>query len=237
MAVASLLLASSAAAFVSSRTKLFVPMQYNQLESTGMDAFSCNHPAQRRNIIMRAATSEKDMEAEINNMRVKEIRDELESYGISTKSFLEKKELAEALLAARKEGKTPIKDTNEASSSSSSSSASSTAEGSSNNSSVNRQERLQKEMEKCKSMKVSDLKKELESYGLSTKSYFEKSEFVRAVAEARVDGVKKSAGGSSGAGQQKEEPRDPSFRDVTVSKFSGDSKMSLGGTVIDVKAR
>ena len=41
-------------------------------------------------------------------------------------------------------------------------------------------------------MKVGELKSELESLGVSTKSFFEKSEFVRALAEARVDGVKKS---------------------------------------------
>lgn len=41
-------------------------------------------------------------------------------------------------------------------------------------------------------MKVQELKSELESLGVSTKSFFEKSEFVRALAEARVDGVKKS---------------------------------------------
>jgi len=159
------------------------------------------------------------------------------------------------LVAARKEGKTPVvvgvngDDDGGASSAStsdasSSSSSETTTSASSNNnsksSSANRQERLNEEMEKCKSMKVGELKKELESYGVSTKSFFEKSEFVRAVAEIRVDGVKKkqtsttTAGSSSGT--VKEEPRDPSFRDVTVSKFTGD-KALLGRGVIDVKAR
>lgn len=55
-------------------------------------------------------------------MRVKQIKDELESYGISTRTFLEKGELVEALIQARKEGKTPIV----TSSTSSSSSADST---------------------------------------------------------------------------------------------------------------
>ena len=91
---------------------------------------------------------------------------------------------------------------------------------------------------KCNAMKASELKKELESYGISTKSLFEKSEFVRAVAEARVDGVTTKSGGRNSAGQQqKDEPIDPSFRDVAVSKFSGESKMAMGGAVIDVKAR
>ncbi len=44
-------------------------------------------------------------------------------------------------------------------------------------------------MQKCQSMKATDLKKELEERGVSTKSLFEKTEFVKAVAEARVDNV------------------------------------------------
>lgn len=225
-AVAFLLLAASTQSFFTNRSSMIIPMQQSQIRSSRI------HPqkfgSHRQYVVMKSAASDTEMEAEINKMRAKEIREELESYGVNTKSFLEKSELADALLAARKEGKTPIKNA----------SSSSSTNGSSTGSSVaNRQERLQEEMEKCKSMKVSDLKKELESYGISTKSYFEKSEFVRAVAEARVDGVTKQAGGSSSGGQQREEPRDPSYRDVVVSKFSEDSKMALGGTVIDVKAR
>ncbi len=199
------------------------------------------------NVLMMATTaaaSDEELEKEIQAMKAKDIRQELESYGMSTKSFFEKSELVGALIAARKEGKNPIGNVNgddgsEGSSSTSSASSSSTK----NSSGANRQERLNQEIEKCKSMKVSDLKKELESFGVSTKSYFEKSEFVRAVAEARVDGVKKSSGssgGSSSSGRSSnkvnEEPRDPSYRDVTVSKFSG-GKTLLGGRVIDVRAR
>lgn len=62
------------------------------------------------------------IETEVSSMRVKQIKDELESYGISTRTFLEKGELVEALIQARKEGKTPIV----TSSTSSSSSADST---------------------------------------------------------------------------------------------------------------
>ena len=47
------------------------------------------------------------IETEVSSMRVKEIKDELESYGISTRTFLEKGELVEALVRARKEGKRP----------------------------------------------------------------------------------------------------------------------------------
>ena len=191
-----------------------------------------------------AAASDEELEKEIQAMMAKDIRQELESYGISTKSFFEKSELVGALIAARKEGKTPIGNVNGDDGSGSSSTSSASSSSTSNSSGANRQERLNQEIEKCKSMKVSDLKKELESFGVSTKSYFEKSEFVRAVAEARVDGVKKSSGGSGSSSSSSsrssnkvnEEPRDPSYRDVTVSKFSG-GKALLGGRVIDVRAR
>jgi len=197
-------------------------------------------------------SSDEDLHNEINSMKAKDIRQELQSYGIPTKAFFEKSELVDALVTARKEGKTPVVGVNgdddgatsSASTSDASSSETTTSASSNNNnksSSANRQERLNQEMEKCKSMKVGELKKELESYGVSTKSFFEKSEFVRAVAEIRVDGVKKkqtstSTAGSTSGTVKEEETRDPSFRDVTVSKFTGD-KALLGRGVIDVKAR
>ncbi|KAL7501209.1 hypothetical protein ACHAWT_011141 [Skeletonema menzelii] len=48
------------------------------------------------------------IEAEVNSMGVKAIREELESYGLSTTAFVEKSEFVAALVKARKEGKTPI---------------------------------------------------------------------------------------------------------------------------------
>ena len=191
-------------------------------------------------------SSDEELHNEINSMKAKDIRQELQSYGISTKSFFEKSELVDALVAARKEGKTPVVNGDDGANSSSSGTASSgtttSASSSGSSSNTNRQERLNQEMEKCKSMKVGELKTELESYGVSTKSFFEKSEFVRAVAEARVDGVKQtsttagSSSSSSSSSRVKEEPRDPSYRDVAVSKFAGD-KTLLGRGVIDIKAR
>ena len=48
------------------------------------------------------------IEMEVSSMRVKQIKDELESYGISTRTFLEKGELVEALVRARKDGKKAV---------------------------------------------------------------------------------------------------------------------------------
>jgi len=133
-------------------------------------------------------------------MRVAAIKQELESYGISTRTFFEKGELVAVLVQARKEGKTPV-GTSSGSSSSSTVSSSSTASASSSTttttsatatSTPDRKERIQAEQDKCNPLKVAELRSELESYGISTKSFFEKSEFVRALAEARVDRVKKS---------------------------------------------
>jgi len=157
-----------------------------------------NHqPRSRRRFHLFSSIDSTDLEEEIKSMRVGVIKQELESYGISTRTFLEKSELVDALITARKEGKEPISTqaTTSTTSSSSSSSSSSTETSTSTTAPTNleeRQQRIKEEQEKCKEMKVKELKSELESLGVSTKTFFEKSEFVRALAEARVNGVKKS---------------------------------------------
>lgn len=191
---------------------------------------------------MTATASDADLEKEISSMTVAQIRKELESYGISTKSFFEKSELVEALVKARKEGKVPIVGEGNASDASPNAADRKTSPGSTSGTS-NRKERIQQEIEKCNKLKIGELKKELESYGVSTKSYFEKSEFVRAVAEARVDGPPKkgpsaaaSSGGTKASGRVREEPWDPSYRDVIVSKFPG-NKALLDGKIIEIRSR
>ena len=127
---------------------------------------------------------------EVASMRVGEIKKELESYGISTRSFLEKSELVEALTKARADGLQPKKTVSTTSPSSSSGSKTTSPEPEIVDSRP-REERLKEEIENCQKMKAGELKKELEERGISTKSLFEKSEFVKALAEARVDGVDK----------------------------------------------
>lgn len=131
----------------------------------------------------------------IESMRAGEIKKELESYGISTVSFLEKSELVNALTKARAEGLKPKASTTSSSSSSTTTETTTTTSTSSSKKTDTtgkpRSERLQEEMEKLKSMKASEMKRELEELGVSTKSFFEKQEFMKALAEARVDGVKK----------------------------------------------
>jgi hypothetical protein len=176
---------------------------------------------------------------EIAEMKLSQIREELESYGISTKSFLEKTELVGALEKARSEGKKPINKNKknvkkEAKSEDNGVNGAGAPNGeASSNSGVPREVRLKEEMKKAKGMKVGDLKKKLQEFGVSTKSFFEKSEFVKAYAEAIVDGVQKKKG-SARATQQ--EDFDPSYRDVVVQKFDRMSQQRLlSGTLIDIK--
>ena len=179
---------------------------------------------------------------DVESMKAGEMRKELESYGISCKSFFEKSEVADALKKARAEGKTPINGAgvNGASAASSGSSETSSSNGGdSSEGGVSREEKIKVEMEKCKSMQVGDLKKELQLFGVSTKSFFEKTEFVKALAEARVDGVKKRGGAGQGFGRgqpkEQDEPYDPSYRDVVMQKMSGDPRAMMRGPLIDVQ--
>ena len=82
-------------------------------------------------------------------------------------------------------------------------------------------------------MPVSELKKKLTDMGISCKSFFEKSEFVKAYAEAMVDGTKKTG---TGRGAQQED-YDPSYRDVQMQRFDGVQQRMLSGTVIDIKLK
>ena len=204
---------------------------------------------------------------DIQDMRIKEMRSELESYGISTRTFLEKTEFVDALKKARDEGLTPkssgtdtaTKDSKDASASASAGNEYADAysyyngETDTNNgaktktkkngtkqtkstkngtkeSGPSRAERLQEETEKAKSMRVSELKQKLSDLGVNTKSFFEKTEFVRAYAEAVVDGV-------NGGAKAKEEDYDPEYRDVVMQKFDPQSQQRylLGGNIIDIE--
>lgn len=191
----------------------------------------------QRNTLLHATGSLPD----IGSMRTKEMREELESYGIKTRSFLEKSEFVQALAKARAEGKKPIKDSaggagsakaKAKSSTSTSRSGTSTSSSTGTDGGKSRSERIKEEMEKAKSMKTSDLKKELSKRGVSTKSFFEKSEFIKAYAEAIVDG-KKSGGGASAVAD--DEPYDPEYRDVVMQKMWSDRRRLIQGNVIDIK--
>ena len=211
---------------------------------------------------------------EINAMHIKDIRKELESYGIDNKSFFEKKEMVDALLKARQEEMIPNYEEYEATIGSTDTTTTTSADtsffantktASSSKKDKNwfqtlkdnvtegvkgvaRSERIKLEMAKLKDVKVKELKNELESYGFSTKSYFEKREFERAVAEARVDGVTKKYSSSAASGSDSSsssrrnwadstnnEDWDPSYKNVFVKRFDSSTIDPRG--VIDIRAR
>jgi hypothetical protein len=158
---------------------------------------------------------------DISKMKATAMKKELESYGISTKSLFEKTEFANALKKARAEGKKPK--------SASGGAAPNSSTGGGEESS--RDERYEKAKEEAKGMKVNELKKELNNWGISTKSFFEKSEFIKAYAEAVADNkTGPTSGGSRSA--RREEPRDPAYRDVAMQKI--DRRQLQGTYVIDV---
>lgn len=167
---------------------------------------------------------------EIDSMKVSELRKELAEYGISTKSFFEKSDFVQALRKARAEGKKKTGSKSKPSSSSSSESGT-----------QSRKEKIALEIENISStMKVGEMKKELISMGIATRSFFEKSEFVKALAEARVDGKKASGGASSGSAtnQQQEEEYDATYRDVVMQKYTSGGRLGgFGGPsgIIDVR--
>lgn len=103
-----------------------------------------------------------------------------------------------------------------------------------------RSKRIELEISNLQDAKIKDLKEELESYGISAKSFFEKSAFIKAVAEARVDGVaktnKKPAASSSNRSRSRNNDGwDPSYKDVSVRRFDART-MDMSG-LIDIRAR
>lgn len=203
------------------------------------------------------------MRDEINAMYIKDIRNELESYGVDCTSIFEKKELVEELVRARRENwlrsefdlddgfkNVDRGDYNNVESTS--------ADYDSVNQEENdkswfkqrledmagkfdkslkdriRNERIKLEMTSLKDTSVKELKRELESYGISTRSFFEKREFIRALAEARVDGTKKKSASSPTSGSTKSK-YDPMYKDVTVTRFDA-SLMDQSG-IIDVQSK
>jgi hypothetical protein len=175
-------------------------------------------------------------------MKAGEMRIELESYGISTKSFLEKRDFVKALEEARTAGLKPKKakqeepkaNGKEEKKQAKKEPANGKKDAGKKDAGASRAERLQEEMEKAKAMKVGDLKKELLARGISVKSFFEKTEFVKAYAEAVVDGKSSPGGGSS---PEAEEEFDPSYRDVAMKKMDTQDPRLLQGTVIDVTGK
>jgi predicted HTH domain antitoxin len=179
--------------------------------------------------------------SDISSMKASQMRKELESYGISTKSLLEKSEFKEALEQARAQGKKPIDETSSSKESSSApppNGASSGGKSKSSSSSSPKEKLYNDALEKAQKMSLGDIRKELKARGISFKSFLEKSEFFKAYAEAIVDNKTTGSGGGGGrraAADVKEEAFDPDYRDVVMIKI--DRRQMAGQSVIDVTPR
>ena len=174
------------------------------------------------------ATSTQSLEqlhlSEIAQMKVADIRNELESYGISTRAFLEKKEMVQALQRARiirQQYPPPPPPPHD----------------------LSRQERIEQEMKKAENMTLRELTKQLRSVSISTQTFFEKREFVQAYAEAIVDGrlqpiVTTTESRADRNQVVSEVLDDPSYRDVEVQRMGQvDRSFMAGGILIDIQIR
>lgn len=172
-----------------------------------MGAFAYRRLEHRRCRVSEAAVmTDLEAECEVRCMPDGDIKKELRSYGISTLKFRDKTELVDALVKARMEGKTPVKKKVTFSITSLVSSFSSTsadaaaslreaAEAMRENAEasmgeVDRLEEIEEAKKSCESLRTSELKQMLKALGVSLSGFREKSELVRALAEARVNGTK-----------------------------------------------
>jgi hypothetical protein len=155
----------------------------------------------------------------IPDMKAGEIRAELESYGISTKTFLEKKEMEAALKDARAKGMkaTAAKTNTKTSTKATAKSANETT----TNTAASREGRLLQELVAARAMNVGELKLKLRRMGISTRAFLEKSDFVNAYAQAIVDGVAVED--------------DPEYRTVDVQKMDKSNPALLSGVLIDIQ--
>jgi len=231
---------------------------------------------------------------ELSGMNASDMKKELESYGISTKSMFDKKEFENALKEARvknglekevttmnskekkngvwgssktkreklsskwknvasatkqaldnlKENPFPGSTSTEKTGSPATKSPppTTTTSSSSNDESTSREERYKLALEEGACMKLSNLKKELQERGISTNSFFEKSDLVKAYANAIADNSEpkaknstknKNTGSRHGGSNNERERFDPSYKDVIMHPFDPSSILS-GDVVIDI---
>lgn len=192
---------------------------------------------QRAMKLWLSSSSSTSFPEDIINMKVGDIRKELESYGIDTKSFIEKSEFVAALTKARMSQQKQQQNSEGTESSRSSKQTQKEKESeSSSSSSSSRTSIYETAFQKATAMKVGEIKKELASMGISTSTFFEKTEFVKAYAEAIANGTKKSTS-SSQKSPNEFVANDPTYRDVVMQKMDKRDPRMLGGTLIDITIR
>jgi len=103
---------------------------------------------------------------------------------------------------------------------------------SSSTTATTRQERYEIAVEEGKSMSISSLKQELKDRRISTSSFFEKSDLVKAYANAIADDTKDKDSKSRNASRRSEQSFDPSYRNVIMHTFDPMTIMAGGDDVI-----
>jgi hypothetical protein len=194
-------------------------------------------------------------------MKSSEMRKELESYGVSTKSLFDKMDFEKALTEARlKQGQKEIQDlrdrisqNEEVINSKDDKTERKTVWGRrsvDNNNKENqpndvntrttpsdiREDKYKNAFQKGIEMKLSELKQELKDRGISTSAFFEKVEMAKAYAEAIADNVTKKTNNKQSttfSTSYKQEVFDPSYQDVIVQPFHA-SMLLPEDKVIDV---
>ena len=234
-------------------------------------------------------------EDSLSEMKASDMKRELQSYGVSTKSMFDKEEFEKALKDARlsdfKEKRkaraatttttNEEEDDKEVSTSSNSSGkdsnksktrekwssrwkdmastakevldsnskkfsdyasskdkSSSSSSSSSSTSSNNRQQRYDLALEEGAAMKLSSLKSELKNRGISTASFFEKSDLINAYANAIADSIdsnKRSTKSTNTNRSSNNNSFDPSYRTVSCISFDPSSFLS-SEVIIDITA-
>jgi len=100
--------------------------------------------------------------------------------------------------------------------------------------SMTRRERYENAFDEGRSMRVSRLKQELKDRGISSDSFFEKSELAKAYANSIVDGIKtKDSKGHNTSRHSEQNSFDPSYRKVMMHAFDPSTLMARD-IVIDI---
>jgi len=97
-----------------------------------------------------------------------------------------------------------------------------------------RQERYEIASEEGKSMSISCLKQELKDRRISTSSLFEKSDLLKAYANAIADDTKKKGSKSRNASRHSEQSFDSSYRNVIMHTFDPMTLMTGDDVIIDI---
>ncbi|KAL3938046.1 MAG: hypothetical protein SGARI_001897, partial [Bacillariaceae sp.] len=200
----------------------------------------------------------KDLRRHMSTMKSGEMKRELESYGVDTKSMFDKAEFENALLQARfVEATSGVEQVGNAEATAKTSTNrktswgkprtsrtkkrdkwSSQAQAASVDTEIPREQKYDNAFQEGVAMKISELKQELKDRGVSTAAFFEKVDMAKAYAEAIADNVFKkknrSTKNSASSSASSDEVFDPSYRDVNVEPFNAGLTILPGDAVIDI---